>query len=30
MSSLTHTLTHTGKCPYGISGTRSAKEDTNS
>ena len=27
MSSLTHTLTHTGKSPYGTSGTRSAKED---
>ena len=26
-NSLTHTLTHTGKCPYGTSGTRSAKED---
>ena len=24
---LTHTLTHTGKSPYGTSGTRSAKED---
>ena len=27
MSSLTHTLTHTGKSPYGTSGTRSDKED---
>ena len=27
MSSLTHTLTHTVKFPYGTSGTRSAKED---
>ena len=27
MSSLTHTLTHTRKYPYGTSGTRSAKED---
>ena len=30
MSSLTHTLTHTEKCPYGISGTRSAKEEADS
>ena len=27
MASLTHTLTHTGKSPYGTSGTRSAKEN---
>ena len=26
MSSLTHTLTHTGKCLYGTSGIRNAKE----
>ena len=27
MSSLTHTLTHTGKSPYGISETRSTRKD---
>ena len=27
---MTHTLTHTGKCTYGTSGTRSAKEDADS
>ena len=27
---LTHTLTHTGKSPYGTSGTKRAKEDTDS
>ena len=30
MSSLTHILTHTGKYPYGTSGTRNAKEDADS
>ena len=30
MSSLTHTLTHTGKCTCGTNGIRSAKEDTDS
>ena len=30
MVSLTHTLTHTMKFPYGTSGTRSAKEEADS
>ena len=29
-ASLTHSLTHTGKYPYGTSGTRSVKEATDS
>ena len=29
-TSLTHTLTHTGKYPYGTSGTRSVKENSDS